>query len=269
MPTESYPGQLSGRVDPSGRFSEDWLTSWCDVAPGGAEYEEFKARQAAIGRPIEHAQYDATINRWFCYIPSGRTGVIDVTKDKNAAQEAAQEEARRMDKEVVTKKDQAQFNKELESIRQRKTIAESASPGEQETSPGDPENGTCLAGYEHLDYKPLWDFILVEPVKEQEKVSAGGIVFPETSKVDDTRRCKVIMAGPGCYQNGTWIHNPIKVGQYIFNMTKHLQPHKVMLNNVLYLSMPSSEVLAVAQSSGYVEEKTDHSDDETGTLADK
>lgn len=124
-----------------------------------------------------------------------------------------------------------------------------------EIEPGNPENGTCLEGYEELDYKPLWDFILVEPVKER-KITEGGIHLPDNSKpLDDTRRCKVIKAGPGFWQAGEFIPNPIRVGQYIYNMAKHMQPYKVLIKGKLYLTMPSSEVLAVAETSGYAEEE--------------
>lgn len=119
---------------------------------------------------------------------------------------------------------------------------------------GDPSNGTSLEGYDDIDYKPLWDFILVEPVKEK-KITEGGIHLPDNAKpLDNTRRCKVIKAGPGFWQNGVFIPNPIKVGQYIYNMAKHMQPYQVLINGKLFLSMPSNEVLAVASSSGYKEE---------------
>lgn len=127
---------------------------------------------------------------------------------------------------------------------------------------GDPCNGTTLAGYETLDYQPLWDFVLVEPVKEGDKVTEGGIHLPDNSKADDTRRCKVIKAGPGSWINGVFVPNPIKVGQYIYNMAKHMQPYRVTIEGKLYLSMPSSEVLGVATSSGYKEETFEVVDEE-------
>lgn len=116
--------------------------------------------------------------------------------------------------------------------------------------PGDPSNGTSLAGYGHIDYQPLWDWILCIPLKPKQ-VTKGGIALPDNAKaMDDTRRCKVIKAGPGFFQNGVFIPNPIKVGQYIYNMAKHMQPHRIDIGGIVHLSMPSNEVLAVANSSG-------------------
>jgi co-chaperonin GroES (HSP10) len=118
------------------------------------------------------------------------------------------------------------------------------------SNPGHPNNGTSLKQYESLDYKPLWDFILCLPLAR--KKTKGGIVLPDNSKgLDDTRRCLVIKAGPGTYNgSGAFIPNPISVGQYIFNMVRHLQPYKVVLEGKLYLCMPSSEVLAVGEGPG-------------------
>lgn len=121
-------------------------------------------------------------------------------------------------------------------------------------NPGDPSRGTSLEGYEELDYQPLWDFVLVEPLKESKK-TAGGLHLPDGTKTDDTRRCKVVKAGPGSWINGVFIPNPIKVGQYIYNMAKHMLPYRVMIQGKLYLSMASTEVLAVASTSGLKEEE--------------
>lgn len=135
-------------------------------------------------------------------------------------------------------------------------------------NPEDPANGLSLKEYEKLDYKPLWDFILCLPLER--KTTKGGIVLPDNSRgLDDTRRCLVVKAGPGSFNaSGAFIANPIRPGQYIYNMAKHMQPYKVMIDGKLYLSMPSSEVLAVADTPGGDWEATAVTEEEVVEMVD-
>ena len=65
-----------------------------------------------------------------------------------------------------------------------------------------------------LSLKPLGDRIVVEPI-EQEEVTSGGIVLPETAK-EKPQQGKVLAAGPGARDDdGKRIAMDVKVGDKV------------------------------------------------------
>ncbi len=65
-----------------------------------------------------------------------------------------------------------------------------------------------------LSLKPLGDRLVVEPI-EQEEVTAGGIVLPETAK-EKPQQGKVLAAGPGARdEDGKRIPLDVKVGDKV------------------------------------------------------
>ncbi len=65
-----------------------------------------------------------------------------------------------------------------------------------------------------LSLKPLGDRIVVEPI-EQEEITAGGIVLPETAK-EKPQQGKVLAAGPGARDDdGERIAMDVKVGDKV------------------------------------------------------
>jgi chaperonin GroES len=65
-----------------------------------------------------------------------------------------------------------------------------------------------------LSLKPLGDRIVVQPI-EQEEVTAGGIVLPETAK-EKPQQGKVLAAGPGARdEDGERIPMDVKVGDKV------------------------------------------------------
>ncbi len=65
-----------------------------------------------------------------------------------------------------------------------------------------------------LSFKPLGGRVLVEPI-EQEEVTAGGIVLPETAK-EKPQQGKVLAAGPGDRNDkGERIAMDVKVGDVV------------------------------------------------------
>jgi chaperonin GroES len=65
-----------------------------------------------------------------------------------------------------------------------------------------------------ISFKPLGGRVLIEPV-EQEEVTAGGIVLPETAK-EKPQQGKVLAAGPGDRnEKGERIPMDVKVGDLI------------------------------------------------------
>ena len=65
-----------------------------------------------------------------------------------------------------------------------------------------------------LSLKPLGDRLVVEPI-EQEEVTAGGIVLPETAK-EKPQQGKVLAAGPGARDDeGKRIAMDVKAGDKV------------------------------------------------------
>ena len=65
-----------------------------------------------------------------------------------------------------------------------------------------------------LSLKPLGDRLVVEPI-EQEEVTAGGIVLPETAK-EKPQQGKVLAAGPGARdEDGKRIPMDVKAGDKV------------------------------------------------------
>ncbi len=65
-----------------------------------------------------------------------------------------------------------------------------------------------------LSLKPLGDRLVVEPI-EQEEVTAGGIVLPETAK-EKPQQGKVLAVGPGARDDeGERIAMDVKVGDKV------------------------------------------------------
>ena len=65
-----------------------------------------------------------------------------------------------------------------------------------------------------MKLKPLGNRVVVEP-SEQEEVTAGGIVLPETAK-EKPQKGKVLSAGPGDRdENGKYIPMDVKAGDMV------------------------------------------------------
>jgi len=65
-----------------------------------------------------------------------------------------------------------------------------------------------------MNLKPLADRLVVEPI-EQEDVTAGGIILPETAK-EKPQQGKVIAAGPGRVdEDGKRIAMEVKLGDRV------------------------------------------------------
>ena len=65
-----------------------------------------------------------------------------------------------------------------------------------------------------LSLKPLGDRVVVEPI-EQEEVTAGGIVLPETAK-EKPQQGNILAVGPGSRdEDGEHIQMDVKVGDKV------------------------------------------------------
>ena len=95
-----------------------------------------------------------------------------------------------------------------------------------------------------LSLKPLGDRVVVEPV-EQEEVTAGGIVLPETAK-EKPQQGKVLAIGPGGRdEDGDYIPMDVKVGDKVLYAKYSGTEFKVDGKKLLILR--ESDLLAIVE----------------------
>ncbi len=95
-----------------------------------------------------------------------------------------------------------------------------------------------------LSLKPLGDRLVVEPI-EQEEVTAGGIVLPETAK-EKPQQGKVLAAGPGARDDeGERIPMDVKVGDKVLYAKYAGTEFKVDGKKLLLLR--ESDLLAIVE----------------------
>lgn len=96
-----------------------------------------------------------------------------------------------------------------------------------------------------MNIKPLADYILIEPIKEEEKTSSG-ILLPETADKERPEQGKVIAVGPGKRdKSGKIIPLDIKVGQKVL-FTKY-GPNEIKVDDKEYLIAKQEDILAVIE----------------------
>jgi chaperonin GroES len=93
-----------------------------------------------------------------------------------------------------------------------------------------------------MNIKPLADRVVVEPI-EQEEVTAGGIILPETAK-EKPQQGKVLAAGPGRLdENGKRVEMEVKVGDKV--LYAKYSGTEIKLDGKKLLILRESDILAV------------------------
>lgn len=96
-----------------------------------------------------------------------------------------------------------------------------------------------------MKIKPLSDYILIEPIKEEEKTKSG-ILLPETADKERPEQGKVIAVGPGKRNDsGNLIPMDIKVGQKVL-FTKY-GPNEIKVEDKEYLIAKQEDILAIIE----------------------
>lgn len=96
-----------------------------------------------------------------------------------------------------------------------------------------------------MNIKPLSDYILIKPIKEEEKTKSG-ILLPETADKERPEQGEVIAVGPGKRNpDGKIITMDIKVGQKVL-FTKY-GPNEIKVNDEEYLIAKQEDILAVIE----------------------
>ena len=95
-----------------------------------------------------------------------------------------------------------------------------------------------------MNLKPLADRLVVEP-NEQEEVTAGGIILPETAK-EKPQQGKVIAAGPGrTDEKGKRIDMEVKLGDRV--LYAKYSGTEIKLEGKKVLILRESDILAVVE----------------------
>lgn len=97
-----------------------------------------------------------------------------------------------------------------------------------------------------MNLRPLNDRLIVKPVSKEE-VSALGIIIPDSASKERPEQGEVLAVGPGkMKEDGTVIPMGVKVGDRI--VFKAYAPNEVKIENVTYLVLSETDVLAVVEA---------------------
>jgi chaperonin GroES len=96
-----------------------------------------------------------------------------------------------------------------------------------------------------ISFKPLGGRVLVEPV-EQEEITAGGIILPETAK-EKPQEGKILATGPGERdEDGKRIAMDVKVGDKV--LFAKYSGTEVKMNGKKLLILRESDLLGILDS---------------------
>jgi chaperonin GroES len=96
-----------------------------------------------------------------------------------------------------------------------------------------------------LKLKPLGGRVIVEPI-EQEEMTAGGIILPETAK-EKPQEGKILAAGPGeRNEDGERIEMEVKVGDKV--LYAKYSGTEIKLDGKKVLILRESDILAIVES---------------------
>ena len=96
-----------------------------------------------------------------------------------------------------------------------------------------------------LKLKPLGGRVIVEPI-EQEEMTAGGIILPETAK-EKPQEGKILAGGPGDRdEDGKRIAMDVKVGDRV--LYAKYSGTEVKMDGKKLLIMRESDILAIVES---------------------
>ncbi len=94
-----------------------------------------------------------------------------------------------------------------------------------------------------MEIKPLYSYILIEPVKEEEKTKTG-ILLPETAEKEKPEQGKVIAVGPGKKdKTGKFIPLEVKAGDMV--LFTEYGPNKIKVEDKEYLIAKEEDILAI------------------------
>jgi len=96
-----------------------------------------------------------------------------------------------------------------------------------------------------MKIKPLSDYILIEPLKEEEKTKSG-IILPETADKEQPQEGKIVAVGPGKQLKvGTKLPMEVKVGDRV--LFRKYGPDEIKVDDKEYLIAKQEDILAILE----------------------
>lgn len=98
-----------------------------------------------------------------------------------------------------------------------------------------------------IDFAPKLDYLLVRKSTEK-KTTAGGIILPDAAQGP---MCygEVVAAGPGTWQNGTFVKNTVAIGEWVrFGEWVHNQQPELEIGGEKLLLMRESDIIGSVPS---------------------
>ena len=96
-----------------------------------------------------------------------------------------------------------------------------------------------------MKIKPILDYILIEPIKEEEKTKSG-ILLPETAEKERPEQGKIVAVGPGKKdKQGKYISLEVKTGDKVL-FTKY-GPSEIKVEGKEYLIAKEGDILAILE----------------------
>jgi len=97
---------------------------------------------------------------------------------------------------------------------------------------------------EYMNIKPLFDHVLIEPIKEEEKTKSG-ILLPSTVEKERPEEGRVIATGPGLEKAGKVIPMKVKVGDKVLFAKYGLT--EIKIEDKEYLMAKQADILAIVE----------------------
>ena len=97
-----------------------------------------------------------------------------------------------------------------------------------------------------LGVKPLGDRVVVKPLEKDEKISASGIIIPDTVDKEKPIEGQVLVVGPGRYTDeGVRVPMEVKAGDRVFFKKPWDEPIKI--DGVEYYVLSESDITLIRQ----------------------
>ena len=98
------------------------------------------------------------------------------------------------------------------------------------------------SGAKKINLEPLYDRVVVEPEKTEEKTK-GGVVLPDSVEKEKPQEGKVIAVGKGKYVGGKFVRPEVKVGNKIL-YTKY-GGDEIEISDQKVIILEAKDILAI------------------------
>lgn len=94
-----------------------------------------------------------------------------------------------------------------------------------------------------ISISPLGDRVVVKPITKEEKVSASGIIIPDTADKERPAKGTIVAVGPGKTEDGKLVAIGVKVGQTV--LFSKYGYDEVKIDGEEYYILSESQILAI------------------------